>query len=151
MDIKNYIPVGHENAVTVETLMAMTGLSNRQVRESIAESDAIILNVQDGKGYFQMDTTTKAERAYAQKYSAQEKARGWSVLRKAFRIDRRVNEIANRGQVYRFARMLAGYTVDEVARELDVSHYYVTSVEDGYFEPTEKFKKGFEKLVGLEI
>ena len=47
MDIKKYIPKGHESAVTIETLMAMTGMSNRQVRRAIAESDAIIINMQD--------------------------------------------------------------------------------------------------------
>ena len=73
MDIKKYIPKGHENAVTIETLMAMTGMSNRMVRLAIAESDAIILNMQDGKGYFRMNPRTKAERAFAEKYSAQEK------------------------------------------------------------------------------
>ena len=73
MDIKKYIPKGHENAVSIDTLIAMTGMSNRQVRRAIAESDAIILNMQDGKGYFRMNPRTKAERAFAEKYSAYDK------------------------------------------------------------------------------
>ena len=149
--IENYIPVGYENAVTLETLMEMTGLSNRQVRDLIANSDELILNLQDGKGYFRFDPQSKAERAFAEQYVAQEKSRGWSVLRRAFRVQNKLKQIQNRGHVYRFARLLAGYSVDEVAQALKVSHYYVTSVEDGYYEPNEEFKKGFEKLVGLEI
>ena len=151
MEIKDFIPVGHENAVTIDTLMSMTGLNNRSVRRAIAESDAIILNLQDGKGYFRMNPRTKAERIFAEKYSAQEKARGWSVLRKAFRVDKKLNEVANRGQVYKFARILSGYSVAEVCQALDVSYYYVEDVENGKFEPSDDYKREFEELVGLEI
>ena len=151
MEIKDFIPVGHENAVQMETLMAMTGLNNRSVRKKIAESDAIILNLQDGKGYFRMNPKTKTERSFAEKYSAQEKARGWSVLRKAFRVDKKLNEIANRGQVYKFARVLAGYSIAEVSQALDVSYYYVEDVENGKFEPNDFYKQEFSELVGLEI
>ena len=151
MDIKSFIPVGHENAVTIDTLMDMTGMTNRDVRRAIANSESIILNLQDGKGYFRMNPRTKAERAFAEKYSAQEKSRGWAVLRKAFKIDRKLNEITNRGQVYKFARILAGYSVGEVSQGLGVSYYYVEDVENGKFEPNEDYKAAFEEFVGLEV
>ena len=151
MDIKKYIPKGHENAVTIDTLMAMTGMSNRMVRRAIAESDAIILNMQDGKGYFRMNPRTKAERAFAEKYSAQEKSRGWKVLKKAFRVDSKLNELENRGAIYKFARLLAGYTVREIADELGVFAFVVEDVENGIVEPSEEYKQAFEEIVGLKL
>lgn len=151
MEIKKYIPKGHENAVTIDTLMAMTGMSNRQVRRAIAESDAIILNMQDGKGYFRMNPRTKAERAFAEKYSAQEKSRGWKVLKKAFRVDSKLNELENRGAIYKFARILAGYTTREIADELDMFVVTVEDIENGEIEPTDWYKEKFEEIVGLKL
>lgn len=151
MDIKKYIPKGHESAVTIETLMAMTGMSNRAVRRAIAESDAIILNMQDGKGYFRMNPRTKAERAFAEKYSAQEKSRGWAVLRKAFRVDKKLNDIGNRGAIYKFARMLTGYTIYEIADSLNCGEGYVEMVENGIIEPSDEYKEAFEEFVGLKL
>lgn len=151
MDIKKYIPKGHENAVSIDTLIAMTGMSNRQVRRAIAESDAIILNMQDGKGYFRMNPHTKAERAFAEKYSAQEKSRGWKVLKKAFRVDKKLNEIGNRGAIYKFARILTGYTVYEIADSVGCGEGYVDNVENGIVEPTEEYKQAFEEIVGLKL
>ena len=151
MDIKKYIPKGHENAVTIDTLMAMTGMSNRMVRRAIAESDAIILNMQDGKGYFRMNPRTKAERAFAEKYSAQEKSRGWSVLRKAFRVDKKLNDIGNRGAIYKFARMLTGYTIFEIADAVGCGEGYVEMVENGIIEPSDEYKECFEEFVGLKL
>lgn len=151
MDIKKYIPKGHDNAVSIETLMAMTGMSNRQVRRAIAESDAIILNMQDGKGYFRMNPRTKAERAFAEKYSAQEKSRGWKVLKKAFRVDSKLNELENRGAIYKFARILAGYTIREIADELDVYIGEVADIENGEVEPSDEYKRAFEEIVGLKL
>ena len=151
MDIKKYIPKGHSNAVTIETLMAMTGMSNRQVRRAIAESDAIILNMQDGKGYFRMNPRTKAERAFAEKYSAQEKSRGWKVLKKAFRVDSKLNELENRGAIYKFARMLTGYTIFEIADATGAGEGYVDFVESGIIEPSDEYKEAFEDFVGLKL
>lgn len=151
MDIKKYIPKGHENAVSIDTLIAMTGMSNRQVRRAIAESDAIILNMQDGKGYFRMNPRTKAERAFAEKYSAQEKSRGWKVLKKAFRVDSKLNELENRGAIYKFARMLTGYTIYDIAEATDTTVGYVHFVEDGSIEPSDEYKEAFEEFVGLKL
>lgn len=154
MEIKNYIPIGHENAVTIDALMKMTGLSNRAVRKAIADSESIILNLQDGKGYFRMNPRTKAERVFAEKYSAQEKSRGWSVLKKAFRVDNKLKATepnAFNGNLYRMARLLAGYSQDEIADLLDVSTILVDMVEDGTHQPDDWYKSEFEEIVGLEI
>ena len=164
MDIKNYIPKGHENAVTIDTLMTMTGLSNREVRRAISKSDAIILNMQDGKGYFRLNPKTKAERAFATKYSAQEKSRGWNVLKKAFRIDKKMNEYENLGDVYRMARLLAGLTITDVVKGIKevtgeddewhgthIDGFYVEGIEVGNYIPDEWYKEAFEKVVGLKL
>ena len=54
MNIADYIPYGRENAVTREQLMMLTGMPDRAVREAIAQArrDTVILNLQDGNGYY---------------------------------------------------------------------------------------------------
>ena len=54
MNITDYIPYGRENAVTREQLMMLTGMPDRAVREAIAQArrDTVILNLQDGNGYY---------------------------------------------------------------------------------------------------
>lgn len=54
MDIVDYIPFGRENAVTRTQLRIMTGMNDRKIRDKISEAkrDTVILNMQDGKGYF---------------------------------------------------------------------------------------------------
>lgn len=59
VDILDYIPIGHENAVSRRWLQTATHMSDRMVRRLIAEvnkndCDAeLIINLQDGRGYFQ--------------------------------------------------------------------------------------------------
>ena len=54
MDIVDYIPFGRENAVTRAQLRSRTGIDDRAIRDMIAAArrDTVILNMQDGKGYF---------------------------------------------------------------------------------------------------
>lgn len=54
MNIIDYIPFGQDRAVTYPTLQNLTGLCKREVREAIsrARKDIMILNMQDGKGFF---------------------------------------------------------------------------------------------------
>lgn len=58
MNILDYIPTGHKNAVSRRWLQTTTHMSDRMVRWLIAEvnkndCDAeLIINLQDGKGYF---------------------------------------------------------------------------------------------------
>ena len=58
MNILDYIPVGHKNAISREVLAAVTQLSDRKLRDLISEinqnddDSQIIVNLQDGKGYF---------------------------------------------------------------------------------------------------
>ena len=46
------VPYGHDNAVTREELSRRTGLSNRALRDGINKGEELIINLQDGKGYF---------------------------------------------------------------------------------------------------
>lgn len=53
--IVNYlIPVGQENAVTLEELARAVGTDKRCVRDAISQlrREFVILNMQDGNGYF---------------------------------------------------------------------------------------------------
>ena len=54
LNIINLIPYGKENAISRTSLCYITGLSDRAVRDCIAEArnDWVILSVKDGKGYF---------------------------------------------------------------------------------------------------
>lgn len=51
-NITDIIPRGHENALTRSELVSMTGLSDRAIRELIAQSKEVVLNLCDGQGYF---------------------------------------------------------------------------------------------------
>lgn len=53
IQIAEVIPFGHDNGVSREELIRRTGLPDRLVRDAINKSDALIINLQDGKGYFQ--------------------------------------------------------------------------------------------------
>ena len=53
--IIEHIPVGYENAITRKELCRKAGVSDRLMRrmiEDACESGIVILNLQDGKGYF---------------------------------------------------------------------------------------------------
>ena len=71
------IPYGKDRAVTREYLTAKTGLPDRQVRKAIEEirRNHIILNDQDGKGYYRSYDLDDIERFYRQ-----ERARALAVL-----------------------------------------------------------------------
>ena len=53
-DIEAYIPYGRENAISRKRLAQATGLSDREIRETIAlaRRNTVILNLSDGNGYF---------------------------------------------------------------------------------------------------
>jgi|P1105metagenome_2_1110788.scaffolds.fasta_scaffold02777_12 hypothetical protein len=53
MTLAEAVPFGHENAVSRSELALRTGMSDRGLRDAINKSEVLILNLQDGKGYFQ--------------------------------------------------------------------------------------------------
>lgn len=80
MDILNYIPVGHKNAITRHALRVAAGMSDRKIRELIEESNiknptTPIINVQDGKGYFIPDIQDPEDVRELKKYVALQKSR----------------------------------------------------------------------------
>ena len=93
--IVDYIPSGKENAISRQQLERVTGLSDRDVREaiSLARRNPVILNLSNGKGYFQ--PIQGEEDDLVVKYFKQEDSRlkriGWSLLA----TRRRVKEIQN--------------------------------------------------------
>lgn len=57
-ELVNLIPVGRDNAINRWTLKAKAGLSDRKCRKLIQEAKEhgeIIVNLQDGRGYFRPD------------------------------------------------------------------------------------------------
>lgn len=80
MDIVDYIPTGHDNGVTMRDLESLTGFSNRDIRKHISQArkeGTIILNLQDGNGYFK---PTNDEADYVRKFMKQEHSRAMDVL-----------------------------------------------------------------------
>lgn len=74
------IPVGRENAVTRAELACRMGLSDRQMRQAVEDARAegvIILNRQDGGGYYQTDDLDDMMRQYRQ-----DTARALAILKR---------------------------------------------------------------------
>ena len=63
------IPFGHDNAVSRDTLVSVTGYADRKIRKCIEEArraGALIMNKQDGRGYYQTIDLDEIERQYQQ-------------------------------------------------------------------------------------
>lgn len=88
MDIVDYIPFGRENAVTRAQLRSRTGIDDRTIRDMIAAArrDTVILNMQDGKGYFR---PLPEEINYVKAHERQESARIMSQI-KGLEFERRM-------------------------------------------------------------
>lgn len=79
MNISDIIPSGHSNGVSREYLQHRTGKTDRKNRDNIQMSEDLILNLQDGNGYFK---PTHAETALVRRYYKQERARAMSILKR---------------------------------------------------------------------
>lgn len=83
--ITDYIPIGRNSAVSRELLCSLTGMSDRRVRDAIAKErrHTVILNLQDGSGYYRPDENDPFERMEIERYVNQETSRlksiGWSL------------------------------------------------------------------------
>lgn len=84
-DILDYIPTGHENAVTRAELCNRTRIPDRAVRLAIhkARRRIPILNMQDSHGYFIPDMNRTDEKLMLKRYVQQEtnrlKSIGWGL------------------------------------------------------------------------
>ena len=72
MSCVGYIPEGHENAVSRQYLRDMTGMSDRSMRIDLKSSRELVLNLQDGKGYFR---PSESEDGLVRAYIRQEESR----------------------------------------------------------------------------
>ena len=82
------IPFGRANAVSRKELCALLGFSDRKLRRLIEQARGygfIILNMQNGAGYYQSDDLDEIERQYRQ-----DQARVQSILARQKEIRRRL-------------------------------------------------------------
>lgn len=152
--IEKYLSYGHENAISYEELCELSGLTPREVRREIESCPEIVLNLQDGKGFFLFDPHTKCEREFARKYSAQEKARGWSCIRKALRVDselRKTRTDVFNGNLYRMARLLKGSTIEVTAEAIGVYPSELSKAENGTLTLSDSQIRRLEEFTGLEL
>jgi hypothetical protein len=79
MNIIDLIPCGKENAISRNSLVIKTGLSDRKIRDLIAleRRNHVILNVQDGKGYYR---PTEKEMPDIERFVKQETRRAKSIF-----------------------------------------------------------------------
>lgn len=90
MNIYDYIPEGKENAVTREQLCFLTGLPDRQNRKLIelAQKDGfVILNDQDGQGYY-----TTSDPDILCRYYFQERSRALATLARLTPLRRKLRK-----------------------------------------------------------
>lgn len=76
----DYVPTGHQNAISRKFLSKMTGLNDRQVRQDISDSDLPIINI--GNGYYIPDMNDPADISDMRSYVCQEMARVHSLQSK---------------------------------------------------------------------
>ena len=82
MNITDYIPKGQNNAVSADSLCTALNIDRRTVRRLISsaqENGAVILNMQDGRGYY---VPADDESQLVDDYIKQESARARSIFRK---------------------------------------------------------------------
>lgn len=82
MNILDYIPKGHDNAVSREYLRSILHLPDRNIRLMIAESEEQIFWCEEG--YFRHKN--RFDLPYEEDYLRQEQARSRALLRKVRKI-----------------------------------------------------------------
>ena len=107
MNIIDFIPYGKENAVDRFRLMELTGLPDRRVRKLIQEArnnGEMILNAQDGAGYYISDDAEELKRQYR---SNRNRAMSILLQQKYIRLRLREIETADQMTFEDTGRMLA--------------------------------------------
>lgn len=88
--IQDYIPKGQMRSISRKELQELTGFTDREIREQIEQSEALIINLQDGNGYFK---PLPSEIDLVQKYYYQERKRALSVIKKLSKVRRWLKKI----------------------------------------------------------
>lgn len=80
IDIVKHIPFGKDNAVSRSDLALKVGCSDRTMRDLIngARKRVVIINTQDGKGYYR---PTKEDKEEVEKFKRQEESRAKEIFR----------------------------------------------------------------------
>lgn len=94
MDIMTYIGKGPEAAITREELVRVTHLSDRKIRNMIEDarrSGEIIINRQDGQGYYTSDDLLDLRRQYRANHS-----RAMSILVQQKHLRRKIKELEDK-------------------------------------------------------
>ena len=97
MNICDFIGTGRENAVTRSELVSILNLPDRTIRRLIQEArdrGEIIINAQDGAGYYMSDDVGEMKRQLALNNS-----RAMSVLRQQTYLRRKIAEAENKEQM----------------------------------------------------
>lgn len=84
--IEEYIPTGRDNAILLREIAMRSGLSYRDCRRAIEAANnagACIVNMSDGRGYFQCGP---GDDEYKAQYIRQEVARARAIMRKCRRM-----------------------------------------------------------------
>ena len=91
MNIVDFIPIGSKHAITREKLCNITGYPDRKIREliTLAGTEHIIINLQDGNGYF---IPADDEKVLIERYYHQEKSRLKANEKKVLMLERYLNE-----------------------------------------------------------
>lgn len=98
MNILDYIPTGHKNAIDRDVLNDLMHMGERQVRRLIKEvndsedDSLLIINLQDGRGYFR---PAPDENNLVKLWRAQEKSRGSGVFGNVDAADRYLSKDSN--------------------------------------------------------
>ena len=104
MNILDYIPYGHENAIGRKELARRCGLGDRSMRRQIfvaRQAGNAIINMQDGAGYYQSD-----ELAHLRIQYRQNESRAKAILAQQERLKKLIaeKERENEGSLFEEAR-----------------------------------------------
>ena len=97
MNICDFLKNGKENAITRRELVSLLNLPDRTVRRLIQEArdrGEIIINAQDGVGYYMTEDLGEMKRQLATNYS-----RSLSIMRQQVHLRNKIREIEQREQM----------------------------------------------------
>ena len=88
-DIAEYVPIGYKNAISRTQLAIRSGLSDRQLRKAIKDSNSLICNLSDGEGYF---IPGDGEERFVRAFRTQESRRSLTTTQTVKKCDAWIRE-----------------------------------------------------------
>lgn len=92
-DFLRYLGIGRDNAITRKELCRLSGMCDRAVRreiEALRDEGVIIINHQDGKGYYISNDAEEMVQQYRQN-----RARAMAILRQQKHLRKKIKEVQN--------------------------------------------------------